>query len=102
MNRKKPKVFKPFKKKYYLKRSTSRKSYLSKDKHVRKFDKNRDYKNKLNCITCGSTDHLVKDCTKRKSYHNKKSLLVEWVNEDLLHVDEYVSDIESIYSIIRY
>ena len=49
---------------------------------------------------CGSINHLVKDCTKRKNYHNKESILVECVNEDLLHVDEYVSDTESIYSII--
>ena len=99
---KKSKGFKPFRKKYYLKRSTSRKPYLSKEKHVRKFNKNRDYKNKLSCFTCGSTDHLVKDCTKRKNYHNKESILIDCVNEDLLHVDEYVSDTESIYSIISY
>ena len=44
----------------------------------------------------------MKDCTKRKNYHNKESILVECVNEDLLLVDEYVSDTESIYSIISY
>ena len=76
--------------------------YLSKDRHVRKFDRNRDYKNKLSCFTCGSTDYLVKDCTKRKNYHNKEAILIECVNEDLLHVDEYISDTESIYSIISY
>ena len=57
-------IRKPFKKKFYLKRSRSRKPYLSKEHHVRKFDKNRDYKNKLSCFTCGSINHLVKDCTK--------------------------------------
>ena len=71
---KKSKGFKSFRKKYYLKRSTSWKPYLNKEKYVRKFDKNRDYKNKLSCLTCGSTDHLVKDCTKRKNYHNKESI----------------------------
>ena len=40
--------------------------------------------------------------SKRKNYHNKESILVECVNEDLLHVDEYVTDTESIYSIISY
>ena len=30
--------------------------YLSKDKHVKKFDKNRNYKIKLSCFTCGSID----------------------------------------------
>ena len=50
----------------------------------------------------GNTDHLVKNGTKRKIYHNKESILVECVNEDLLLVDEYVSDAESICSIISY
>ena len=53
-------------------------------------------------LPCWNTDHLVKDCTKRKNYHNKESILVERINENLLHVDEYVSDAESIYSIISY
>ena len=96
----KPKKFKkPFKKKYYLKISKSKNPYLCKDKHVRKLDKNKDYKNKLSCFTCGSTDHLVRDCTKRKNYHNKELIRV---NENLLYVIEYVSDTESIYSIISY
>ena len=96
------KTRKPFKKKCYLKRSKSRKPYLSKHCHIRKFDWNREYKNKLSCFTCGSTDHLVKDRTKRKNYHNKKAILIDCVNEVLLHVDEYVSDTKSIYSIISY
>ena len=98
----KPYIIKPFKSNFFLKRSKSRKPYLSKDHHVRKFDKNRDYKNKLSCFTCGSTDHLVRDCIKRKNYHNKESVLIDCVNEDLLHIDEYLSDTESIYSIISY
>ena len=40
--------------------------------------------------------------SKRKYYHNKESILVECVNEDLLHVDKYVSETENIYSIISY
>ena len=51
---------------------------------------------------CESTDHLVKDCIKTKNYHNKESILVECVNEDLLHADEYASDTENIHSIISY
>ena len=86
----------------YLKRSKSRRRYLSKDKHVRKFDKNRDYKNKFSCFTCGRTDHLVKDCAKRKIFRNKESILIDCVNEDFLYIDEYVSDTESIYNIINY
>ena len=68
----------------------------------KKYDKNRDYKNKLSCFTCGSTDLLVRDYTKRKNYHNKESVLIDCVNEDVLHIDEYFSDTESIYSIINY
>ena len=100
MKKMKPQIRRPFKKKFYLKISKSRKPYLNKDHHVRKFDKNRDYKNKLSCFTCGSTDHLVRECTKRKNYHNKEFFLIECVKEDLLHIDEYISDTESIYSII--
>ena len=44
----------------------------------------------------------MRDCTKLKNYHNKESVLIDCVNEDLLHIDEYVSDTESIYSIISY
>ena len=96
-----PKFRKPFKMKFYQKRSKSRKPYLNKDHHVRKFDKNREYRNKLSCFTCGSTNHWVRDYTKRKNYHNKEAVLIECVN-DLLHVDEYVSDTKNIYSIINY
>ena len=39
---------------------------------------------------------------KRKNYHNKEPILVDCANEDLLHIDENVSDTESIYSITRY
>ena len=46
--------------------------------------------------------HVSDNYSKRKYYHNKESILVECVNEDLLHVDEYISDTESIYSIISY
>ena len=45
---------------------------------------------------------MVKDSTKGKNYHNKESILVDCVNRDLLHGDEYVSDTESIYSLISY
>ena len=45
---------------------------------------------------------MVKDSTKGKNYHNKESVLIDCVNEDLLHIDEYASDTESIYSIISY
>ena len=51
VNLEKPRNINPLRKKYYLKRSMPRKPYLSKDKHVRKFDKNRDYKNKLSSFT---------------------------------------------------
>ena len=30
------------------------------------------------------------------------SVLIDCVNEDLLHIDEYANDTESIYSIISY
>ena len=30
------------------------------------------------------------------------SVLIDCISEDLLHIDEYVSDTESIYSIISY
>ena len=49
-------------------------------------------------FSCGSSDHLVRDYTKRKNYHDKESILIDCVNENLLHIDAYVSDTESIYN----
>lgn len=43
---------------------------------------------------------MLRNFTCRHNYHTKESILVYCVNEDLLQIDEYVSDTESIYSII--
>lgn len=97
-----PKKYKkyPNRERYFLRKSNARKPYLNKDKHVRRFNKQRDYKSKLSCYTCGSTNHLARECNKRHNIHNKQSILVNCVNEDLIEVDEYIGDTESIYSIV--
>ena len=87
-------------KKYFLRKSNKRKPYLDEKRHVRKFKPERNYKNKLSCFVCNSTDHLARTCPKRQNNHEKNSILIECVNEDLIPVDENISDNESIYSII--
>ena len=62
---KKDRKYKPYKKhnkKYYLKISIRRKPYLDPNKHVRKYNLRRIYKNKLRCYACGELDHLSNNC----------------------------------------
>ena len=95
--RQKPKYNKRYRnnKRYYLRRSNARKPHLLKDKHVRKFNPTRRYVNKLNCYACGEPNHLATNCPKRKNLYNRQSQLIEIVNEDLVEVDNYMSDTES-------
>ena len=53
------------KKGYFLRKSSARKPYLNRDRHVRKYRTDRNYKNKLECFTCGSIEHLANTCPKR-------------------------------------
>lgn len=55
---------------------------------------------KINYTASGSTDHLANTCTKRQNKKDRNSMLIEETQENLLSVDEYMSDTESIYSII--
>mgnify|MGYP004721523023 CR=1 FL=1 len=80
---------------YYLRKFRARKPYLQKEKHVRKKRPNRKYTNK-NCYACGEPDHLATNCPRRKNPYNRQSQLVETVNEDLIEVDEHMSNTESI------
>lgn len=87
-------------KKYFLRKSNRKKPYLDPNKHVRKFKPTRLYKNKLECFTCGSPEHLSRTCPKRINRHDRNSTLIECTNEDLINIDETVSDTEAIYSIV--
>jgi len=91
--------YKP-KKKYYLRKSTARKPYLNKDRHVRKHNNNRIYKNRLACFTCGSEEHLAYTCPRKNNSKTRNAQLIEDFQETLVNVDEYMSDNESIYSVI--
>ena len=53
------------KKGYFLRKSSARKPYLNMDRHVRKYRTDRNYKNKLECFTCGSIEYLANTCPKR-------------------------------------
>ena len=99
-NDRKYKPYKNHNKKYYLKRSIRRKPYLDPDKHVRKYNLRRIYKNKLRCYACGELDHLSNNFPRKKNLYNARSLLLECTNEELVEVDEDISDTETIYSII--
>ncbi|WMV43464.1 hypothetical protein MTR67_036849, partial [Solanum verrucosum] len=96
----KPYYNKQYNKKYYLRKSSARKPYLNKDRHVRKYRNDRNYKNKLECFTCGSIEHLANVCPKRNNSRTRNSQLIEDFQETLINVDEYMSDNESIYSIV--
>ena len=85
---------------YYLRRSSAKKPYLNKDRHVRKYRNDRNYKNKLECFTCGSIEHLANVCPKRNNNRTRNSQLIEDFQETLINVDEYMSDNESIYSVV--
>ena len=66
-------------KRYYLKRSKARKPYLDKSRHVRKFNKDRNYKNTLTCYACKKEGHLARDCDRRHNIHDKCSVLINCV-----------------------
>lgn len=59
------------KKKHFIRKSMARKPYLSRDKHVRKFDKNQEYKEKITCYLYGQVGHIATNCPKRINMHNK-------------------------------
>ncbi|KAL3503976.1 hypothetical protein ACH5RR_033817 [Cinchona calisaya] len=63
-------------KNYYTKRSQARKSYLNKDRHVKKYDLDRTYRKKLYCYTCNNPDHLSSVCPRRINMTNRKVMLV--------------------------
>ena len=86
------KRYKKFNKKYYLKRYTRRKLYIDPNKHVRKYNPRRIYKNKLRCYACGELDHLCNNCPRKKILYNTRSLLLECTNEELVEVDEKIPD----------
>lgn len=87
-------------KNYYLRKSSAKKPYLDRNRHVRKYRTERNYKNKLECFTCGSAEYLANTCPKRINNRTKNSQLIEDFQETLINVDEYMSDNESIYSIV--
>ena len=58
------------------------------------------YKNKLRCYACEELDYLSNNCPRKKNLYNIKSLFLECTNEELVEVDENISDTETIYSIV--
>ena len=97
---KKYKPYKKYNKRYFLKRSTRRKPYLDPSRHVRKYNPKRIYRNKLKCYACGEPDHLSTNCPRKKNLYNTRSMLLECTNEELVEIDEEISDTEKIYSIV--
>ena len=97
---KKNKPYRKYNKIYFLKRSTRRKPYLDPNIHVRKYNPKRIYKNKLKCYACGEPYHLSTNCPRKKNLYNTRSMLLECTNKELVEIDEEISDIETIYSIV--
>ena len=99
----KEKNYKPYKKynkRYFMKRFTRRKPYLDPSRHVRKYNSKRIYKNKLKCYACGEPNNLSTNCHRKKNLYNTISMLLECTNEELVEIDEELSDTETIYSIV--
>ena len=94
------KPYKKFNKKYYLKRSFRRKPYLNPNKHVRKYNLRKIYKNKLRCYACAELDHLSNNCLRKKNLYDTRSLLIECTKEKLVEVEEDISYTKTIYSIV--
>ena len=94
------KLYKKYNKKYFLKRSTRRKPYLDPNKHVRKYNLKRIYKNKLKCYACGVPDHLSTNYPRKKNLYNTRSMLLESTNEELVEIEEEISNTETIYNIV--
>ena len=69
------KLHRKYNKRYFLKISTRRKPYLDPNRHVRKYNPNRIYKNKLKCYACGEPDHLSTNCPVKKNLYNTRSML---------------------------
>ena len=97
---KKNKPYRKYNKRYFLKRYTRRKPYLDPNRHVRKYNPKRIYKNKLKCYACGEPDHLSTNCPKKKNLYNTRSMLLECTNEELVEIDEEISATETINSIV--
>ena len=89
------------KKRYFIKISTRRKPYLDPNRHVRKYNPKRIYKNKLKCYACGEPDHLSTNCPRKKNLYNTRSMILECTNEELVEIDEEISDTETIYNIVN-
>lgn len=64
------------KKEYFLRKSSARKPYLNRDRHVKKYRTDRNYKNKLECFTCRSIEHLTNTCPKRCNTKTRNAQLV--------------------------
>ena len=97
---KKYKPYKKYNKRYFLKRSTRRKPYLDPSRHVRKYNPKRIYRNKLKCYAYGEPDHLSTNCPRKKNLYNTRSMLLQCTNEEIVEIDEEISDTETIYSIV--
>ena len=98
--KKKNKPYRKYNKRYFLKRSIRRKPYLDLNRHVRKYNPKRIYKNKLKCYACGEPDHLSTNCPRKKNLYNTISMLLECTNKELVEVDEEISNTETIYNIV--
>ena len=77
-----------------------RKPYLDPNRHVGKYNPKRIYKNKLKCYAYGEPDHLSSNCPRKKNLYNTRSMLLERTNEELVEINEEISDTKTIYSIV--
>lgn len=85
---------------YYLRKSTARKLYLDKDRHVKRFKPKKIYTNTITCFACNEPWHLSSACPNRKNLYTKEATLIRCTNLDLIEIQSDISDTSSIYSIV--
>lgn len=85
---------------YYLRKSTTKKSYLNKEKHMKRFKPKKIYSNTITCFACNELGHLSSACPNRKNLYTKESTIVGCTNLNLIEVQSDISDTSLVYSII--
>ncbi|XP_031102655.1 uncharacterized protein LOC116006432 [Ipomoea triloba] len=86
-------------KRKYIRKSTAKKPYLNKDKHVTKYNPNKNYKKTITCYACQKPGHLSSVCPNRNNLFNEEANLVNTINEDILEITSDISDTSEIWSI---
>lgn len=88
------------KKTYRVQKSTTAsKPHLDKNRHVRVYNPERNYKSTIGCFICNDPKHFARDCPKKTNSNSREALAVECCNLNLIRTDKDILSEESIWSI---